>query len=90
MTDLDQLLAQIGELPSDPRLAGIDAAVFAGLAEARHPAVPRAAFGAIAGLALSLGVLATAIPGRPSHQADLYPLGAPGPLAPSTLLGGGQ
>lgn len=90
MTDLDQLLTQIGELPPDPRLARIDAAVFAGLAEAMHPVVPRAAFGAIAGLALSVGVLATAMPGRPSHHADLYPLGAPGPLAPSTLLGDSQ
>jgi hypothetical protein len=33
MTDIDHLLAQIGDLPLDPRLSGIDGAVFAGLAK---------------------------------------------------------
>jgi len=90
MTDVDQLLAQIGELPLDPRLAGIDGAVFAGLAEAAKPAVPRAAFGAITGFAMVAGILASSFPDTPSARADLYPLGTPVALAPSTLLGEGR
>jgi hypothetical protein len=90
MTDIDHLLAQIGELPLDPRLSGIDGAVFARLAEATQPAIPRAAFGAIAGFAMFAGVLASTLPNAPSHHANLYPLGMPGALAPSTLLGDGQ
>ena len=90
MTDIDHLLVQIGELPLDPRLSGIDGAVFAGLAEATRPAVPRAAFGAIAGFALVAGIMASALPGAPGHHADLTPLGIPGALAPSTLLEGSQ
>ena len=90
MTDIDHLLAQIGSLPLDPRLSAIDDAVFAGLAEANRPVLSRAAFGAIAGLALGVGILATASPSAHSHHAEVYPLGMPGALAPSTLLGDGQ
>lgn len=87
MTDLDTMLTHIGELPLDPRLDGIDDAVFAGLAEAARPAVPRAALGAVAALAMSVGMLASASPQAPRSHADLFPLGEPGVLAPSTLLG---
>ena len=90
MTDIDHLLAQIGDLPLDPRLASIDSAVFAGLAEATRPAIPSSAFGAIAGFAVLAGVLATTFPNSPRGNADLFPLGKPGALAPSTLLGDGQ
>ena len=90
MTDIDHLLAQIGELPLDPRLSGIDQAVFAGLAEAMQPAIPRAAFGAIAGFAMFAGVVASTLPNATNHHANLYPLGLPGALAPSTLLADGQ
>lgn len=90
MTDIDHLLAQIGDLPLDPRLAGIDKAVFAGLADATRPIIPSAALGAIAGFAILAGVLAASFPNPPRGQADLYPLGQPGALAPSTLLGDGQ
>jgi len=90
MTDIDHLLAQISDLPLDPRLAGIDNAVFAGLAEATRPAISSPAFGAIAGFAVLAGVLATTFPNASGRHADLYPLGKPGALAPSTLLGDGQ
>jgi hypothetical protein len=86
MTDIDHLLTQIGELPLDPRLAAIDGAVFAGLAQAARPAVTRAALGAIAGVAMIAGVLASAFPQAPRNHADLTPLGMPAALAPSTLL----
>ena len=90
MTDIDHLLAQIGALPLDPRLSEIDGAVFAGLTEATRPAIPRAAFGAIAGCAMVAGVLVSTLPNGSSHHTNLYPLGMPGALAPSTLLGDGQ
>jgi len=90
MTDIDQLLARIGALPLDPRLSGIDGAVFAGLAEATRPAVSRAAFGAIAGFAMAAGIVAATYPHAPSRPADLYLIGIPGALVPSTLLEGGQ
>ena len=90
MTDIDQLLAQIGSLPLDPRLSGIDGAVFTGLTEATRPAVPRAAFGVIAGLAMVAGVVASTFPNAPGHRADLYPFGMTAALAPSTLLEDGQ
>jgi len=90
MTDIDQLLAQIGDLPLDPRLSGIDAAVFAGLAEAVRPAVPRAAFGAIAAFAMVAGLLASSVAPAPGQQAGRDPLGIPDALTPSTLLEGRQ
>jgi len=86
LTDIDRMLARIGDLPLDSRLAGIDEAVFAGLAEAAAPLVPRAAFGAIAGIAVLAGVLMAALPG-PAHEPDpAVPLGMTAALAPSTLL----
>jgi hypothetical protein len=90
MTDIDHLLTQIGELPLDPRLAAIDGAVFAGLAQAARPVLPQAALGAIAGVALIAGVLSSAFPEAPRRHADPAPLGMPVALAPSTLLGDGQ
>ncbi|HZU63986.1 MAG TPA: hypothetical protein VFF98_09910 [Novosphingobium sp.] len=88
MTDLDRLLARLGQLPPDARLAGIDEAVFAGLAAARDPVLPRGALGAVAGLALLLGALAGGLPAAPAGGA--LPLGVPGELAPSSLLGDGR
>jgi len=90
MTDIDQLLARIGRLPLDPRLGGIDAAVFAGLADATRPVAPRAALAAIAGFATGIGVLATVSESPPGRHVELYQLGMPGALAPSTLLADGQ
>jgi len=86
MTEIDRLLAQIGDLPLDPRLDGIDGAVFAGLAEATAPLVPRAAWGAVAGIAVLAGMLATALPGPRHEPVAASPLGMPTALAPSTLL----
>ncbi|PAL19777.1 hypothetical protein [Sphingopyxis sp. GW247-27LB] len=89
MTELDQLLARVRDLPPDPRLSSIDAGVFDGLAAlaARH-ALPRAAFGMAFGIALSVGLLGSALPPTPAQAASLFPLGVPPVLAPSTLLDG--
>lgn len=87
MTDLDHLLAGLGERPLDPRLAAIDGAVFAGLDAEQRPALSRAALSVVAGLAMAAGVLATAWPVPGPRAAGTYPLGVPRDLAPSTLLG---
>lgn len=87
MTKIDRLLAQIGALPLDPRLAAIEGAVLAGLAQAHRPAVPQTAYGAIAGLGLVAGILASTLSPTVSRHANPYPVGVPGALVPSTLLG---
>lgn len=90
MTDLDMQLARIGALPTDPRLATIDGAVLAGLAEAaaQPPVLPGAALGVIAALALMAGAAVAAIPRPATPSTGLDPFGTPMALAPSTLLGG--
>lgn len=87
MTDLDHLLAGLGERPVDPRLAAIDAAVFAGLAVEQRPALSRAGLGTLTALAMVAGVLATAFPAPPARAGGLAPLGVSADLLPSTLLG---
>lgn len=87
MTDLDHLLAELGHLPPDPRLGGIDEAVLAGMEAARRPVLSRAGLGAVAALAMMAGALATALPSGGSLAATPYPPGVPRELAPSTLLG---
>jgi len=87
MTNIDLLLARLGDMPLDPRLAQIDDAVFAGLDAARQPVLSRAALGSVAGLAMMVGVLANVLPARPAPDA---PFGMPSQLAPSSLLGDAQ
>jgi hypothetical protein len=91
MTDLDQLLARVRDLPPDPRLTSIDAGVFDGLAAlAARPSLPRDAFGMTFGIALLVGLVGAALPTPTAQASSLFPLGAPSALAPSTLLDGGH
>jgi len=85
MTDLDPLLARLGTLPLDPRLAGLDDRVLAGLEAARQPGMSPVMLGAMTGLAMMVGVMASALPA--GRTASLAPLGVPAQLAPSSLLG---
>jgi hypothetical protein len=87
MTDLDDMLAALGQRPLDPRLAAMDAAVLAGLAAEQRPALSRGGLGLLAGLAMAAGVLTTAWPGPPARAAGPAGLGVPADLLPSTLLG---
>lgn len=87
MNNIDHLLASLGSLPLDPRLGGIDDAVMAGLDDARQPALSRVGLGALAALAMMVGVLATSVPASPAYASSPYPLGVPADLVPSTLLG---
>ncbi|MDE1917366.1 MAG: hypothetical protein KGJ57_16555 [Sphingomonadales bacterium] len=87
MTDLDHLLAGLGDRPLDPRLAAIDASVFAGLEVEQRPALSRGALGVVTGLAMLGGVLATAWPAPAALAGNATPIGVPRELMPSTLLG---
>lgn len=86
MDDLDDMLARLSGAPLDPRLAAMDQAVFAGLAERYTPHATRS-LGIAALAALAIGVVSTALPGTPASAApSVTPFGAPPALAPSTLL----
>lgn len=89
MTNLDGMLQRLSDLPTDPRLAAIDDAVIDALARRRtHGApLPGSVFAIAAGVALSVGVLGSALPVSESRAATISPLGASPALAPSTLLG---
>ena len=89
MTDVDNALARLRNLPVDPRLSMIDTAVLDGLhRELAMSGRPSAGlFAAAAAVALVTGILGSAIPGEPASAAPIaFPLGAPAALAPSTLL----
>ena len=86
MANLDEMLARLGNAPLDARLAGIDEAVFAGLAGRDTTSATRSiALTAVA--ALAIGVVSTGLPGAPAVAASsVTPFGAPPALAPSSLL----
>lgn len=89
MMDVDTALRRLHDLPVDPRLTGIEAAVFDGIA--RQDAHGRQLSGSLVGIAASLalvvGLLGATIPGYPEPAPSIAPFGAPAALAPSTLLG---
>ncbi|MDH2135144.1 hypothetical protein N5J77_28865 [Sphingobium yanoikuyae] len=89
MMDVDTALSWLRELPVDPRLEAIDDGVFDALAYQRRHGAPLsgAVFGIAAGVALSIGLLGSAIPARENQVASIAPFGAPPALMPSTLLG---
>jgi hypothetical protein len=89
MTDIESTLARLRDLPVDPRLSMIDAAVLDGLHRelAAGGRQSGGLFAAAAAVALVTGILGSAIPGTPASAApNPFPLGAPAALAPSTLL----
>lgn len=88
MPDIDQVLHRLGALSVPPGLAGIDDAVFAGLAHSRREAAasPRLMGFAIA-LALVVGLAGGGFSGSESAIAQpMSPFAPDNPLAPSTLL----
>lgn len=89
MTDIESALARLRDLPVDPRLSMIDAAVLDGLQRqlAAGGRQSGGLFATAAAVALVTGILGSAIPGTPANAAsNPFPLGAPAALAPSTLL----
>ncbi|MGY4398430.1 hypothetical protein ACVWZA_003638 [Sphingomonas sp. UYAg733] len=91
--DLDRALAGVAAMPLDPRLTGLDAVVLARLASDAGDARRGARIGAVATFgALAMGIVAstTLATPTPARASPLAPFGAAAPLAPSTLLEGGQ
>ncbi len=88
MTDIDSMLSRLRELPTDPRLAKIDAAVLDGLERklAAQASPSGMLYTGAAALALFAGIIGAALPGAPTTAASTFPFGAPAALAPSTLL----
>ena len=86
MAYLNEMLTQLGNAPLDPRLAGIDEAVFAGLAARDTTSATRSiALAAVA--ALAIGVVSTGLPGTPAIASpSVTPFGSPPALAPSSML----
>ena len=89
MSNLDEMLAQLGGAPLPSRLAMIDGAVISALAEQQRSFASNSlrslSIAAIA--ALVLGVVSTGFSGSPALSASsVSPLGVPSTLAPSSLL----
>lgn len=87
MTQLDDLLARLGNVAVDPRLAMMDAAVLAGMERARQPVLSARALAGLAAVALvSGGVVSGVMPDAHPRHGEADPLELGGELAPSTLL----
>lgn len=91
--EMDDLLGRLRDVPGEPRLAGLDDAVLARLAERRVGAAASGrALALVAVLALGVG-LATGVTGpwaHPSANEWGDPLGGVPAMAPSALLMGGR
>lgn len=86
--DIDTTLERLRDLPSDPRLAGMESAVLDALASKGYSTPLSGRFiGAVSSLAFMTGVLASAIPGYAEPAPSIVPFGAASVLAPSSLLG---
>ena len=86
MGNLDDMLTQLGNAPLHPRLAMIDEAVLAGLAQYDRSGATRS-LGVAAVAALAIGLVSTGFPGAPAAAAPpVTPFGVPPALAPSSLL----
>ena len=89
MSNLDEMLAQLGGVPLPPRLAMIDETIFSALAEQQNSLATNSlrslSIAAIA--ALALGIVSTGFSGGPALAASsVSPFGVPPALAPSSLL----
>jgi hypothetical protein len=87
MDDIDGLLGRLRDLPIDPRLSAIDDAVLDGVAKARRPALSGSGLALVALASLTIGLGGTLVPAGARTAGPQSALVAPGPLAPSTLLG---
>lgn len=85
MTDLDQRLAMARAMPTDARLADMDAAVMAGLGQRREQVTARRSLLLAGLLAVGIGWVGSILPAAPA-QAAPTPIGM-SDYAPSRLLG---
>lgn len=87
MSELDQSLRRIANLPVPASLELIDDTVFAGLAAQRRvPAASGRAIGLAGAFALVLGLGSGGLATAHATQVRISPFASDNPLAPSTLL----
>jgi hypothetical protein len=85
MTDLDQMLGAVRTLPTDARLADMDAAVMDGFAKRRDRMTARRSLMLAGLLAVGIGWVGSIVPTAPAQAAPV-PIGM-SDYAPSRLLG---
>lgn len=85
MTDLDRMLGDVATMPTDARLAVMDAAVMAGLTQRRDRTAARRSLMLAGIVAVGIGWAGSMVPGAPA-QAAPAPIGM-SDYAPSRLLG---
>lgn len=88
MDDLDRALARLAAAPAPRTLDGIDAAVFARIEAQATPGVGAVGIGAMAVVALTIGMIGAELPATAQPAVSLAPLSGSSPLAPSSLLVG--
>ena len=84
MAEVDHWLEVLRDAPADPRLAGMDDAVMAGVAERRAAVHARRSMALAAAVALGVGIVGTTVPGTPAVASPSV-LGM-SDYAPSRLL----
>lgn len=85
---VDELLAGLRDVESDPRLKGIDAAVMAGVAAYREKAVARRGLLLTSVLALGVGLGTSVLPAERAQAEHVVSFNAAPSSAPSNLLMG--
>lgn len=88
MTDIDDALARLRDLPLDPRLDHLDRSVFDALAARPSASASAPTIGIAAGFALAIGFAGSLVAGGEGRAAPVVAFGTPAALAPSSLLGG--
>ena len=87
--NIDDALADLAATPPDPRLAGLEKRVLDAIAAQPAAVIGTETMIAAVAVALALGFVSNIVPTKaPSSPTALSPIGAPSPLAPSTLLVG--
>ncbi|WP_295638294.1 hypothetical protein [Novosphingobium sp.] len=87
MSELDDLMRQLGQMPVPPQLAVLDGEMLADVAVSRASDLRRPiAFASV--FALLCGVAGAGLPTAPAAaRSSLTPFAVASPLMPSTLLG---
>lgn len=86
-TNIDDALARLASDAPHRGLAGLEDRVLSAIASQPAATIGTGTAFMAVGLALTLGIFSNVVPAADAHAAPvLAPLGAPGPLAPSSLL----
>ena len=88
MNDIDLILGRVRAAPLPSELANLDDAVLGALASRPASGTVVRSIGMAAAAALAVGIIGGIPAGKDQAVAAVAPLGAPSPLAPSSLLVG--